>query len=241
MGIGLVNVVANGPCAKNLDPRELSGLTIGMNAAYRYWETINWQPDFYACLDAQAIHNHLDWVAKSISENKIKGFFLHSEAKGLLPALDESKTVYLNDVRKIGFSSKREQNIFKSPLASFVTTGSWAIRYAAHLGATEIKLYGFDLKYNKTVSKKHGILRRQATQETSNQNYFFDGYQLPGDKFNEANPWFIPFDLHKFAVLSAIKEVARIYPHIKIQNFGGHPEITGLLDSYKFRNGDSVD
>ena len=240
MGVGIVNVVANGPSAKNLDPRELPGLTIGMNAAYRYWETIDWQPDFYACLDSQAIHNHSDWISKSLLEEKIKGLFLHSEAKALVPALNEEKIIYLNDVRRVGFSSKKDPNVFKSQWASFVTTGAWAIRYAAHLGASEIALYGFDLTYKKTISKKDGILRRQVTEETLNENYFFDGYQLPGDNFNVANPWFIPFDLHKFAVLSAIKEVSKIYPHIKFQSFGGHPEISKLLDSNRFRNGGSV-
>ena len=210
MSIGLVNVVANGPSAKKIDPRELSGLTIGMNAAYRYWETINWQPDFYACLDSQAIMNHSDWIAKSISEERIKGFFLHSDAKGLLAAVDESKIIYLDAVRKLGFSSKKEPNAFKSQWASFVTTGSWAIRYAAHLGAKDINLYGFDLKYKRTASKKDGILRRHVITETSNENYFFEGYQLPGDNFNVANPWFFPFDLHKFAVLSTIREISRI-------------------------------
>ena len=54
-----VVVLGNGPSLKGFNFLCLSNVdSIGMNAAYRHWERINWYPTHYVCLDDQLIETH---------------------------------------------------------------------------------------------------------------------------------------------------------------------------------------
>ena len=56
---GLCIVLGNGPSLKGFDFARLDGVaSLGMNAAYRYWDQIGWYPTYYACLDDQLIQTH---------------------------------------------------------------------------------------------------------------------------------------------------------------------------------------
>ena len=45
-------IMGNGPSIKGFDFHRLKDFDVfGMNAAYRYWDKINWYPQYYSCLD----------------------------------------------------------------------------------------------------------------------------------------------------------------------------------------------
>ena len=70
-------VLGNGPSLKGTDFLEFNHVdSIGMNAAYRFWEKIDWYPTHYICLDDQLIETHADAIYNLITTNKVKTAFL---------------------------------------------------------------------------------------------------------------------------------------------------------------------
>ena len=72
-------VMGNGPSLKGFDFKRLQGVaSLGMNAAYRYWDEIDWYPSYYACLDDQMIESHHHQIYRLWQEGRIEQFFVHS-------------------------------------------------------------------------------------------------------------------------------------------------------------------
>ena len=70
-------VLGNGPSLRGFDFKKLKDYhTIGLNAAYRYWEKINWYPTYYCCLDPELINTHHKNIYDMIVNKKIKKMFL---------------------------------------------------------------------------------------------------------------------------------------------------------------------
>lgn len=97
---------------------------------------------------------------------------------------------------------------FKFANTKLITTGAWAVRYAAFMGFTEITTLGIDLKYVEILSEAEqleGIRLKMKSTPKSNPNYFFDGYQLKGDEYQVPNPTVHERNLH----VSSFEDVAR--------------------------------
>lgn len=227
------SILANGPSLKGHDFESLSGPTIGMNAAYRFWQEIDWFPDFYVCLDAQLIQTHQNFLVEASRKNLFRGMFLHQSARHIGLVENGTNMLFLDEVRTLfGLTRKKGKHLaFRTRNNFAVTTGSWAIRYAAYLGASEIELAGYDLNYKEKKGIRKLGLTGKVADGSGDENYFFSGYQKAGDKYNVANPSFYPFDLHKHSVFLAIKELSNLPEPIRFHFISGHPELRSLISS----------
>lgn len=189
-------ILGNGPSLKGFDLHSLSPFTtIGMNAAYRYWDRIGWRPTHYTCCDLVVGLSHIDAIRRLIREGRtqprdgvrsIQKFLLRHN---LIEALGEDA----EDARVLNFDALRIQ----TPLFQIdpITTGSHALLWSGVMGCDRAVLMGIDGNYTEIVdgAKRRDGIVLEITEQKSNPNYFFEDYQQPGDKYNVPNP--IP-DLH---------------------------------------------
>lgn len=175
-------ILGNGPSLRGANLPLLSPYaTIGFNAAYRYWREIDWRPRHYACLDLVVGLSHKDAITELINEGRITSFLLRAN---LIDAL--GRTGAAPHVMNYDALASR-YDLFSDPT---VTTGSGGALWAAHMGFETIVLLGVDGQYQEIVKgaeKRDGIELEIVSKQT-NPNYFFDGYQQPGDRYNIPNP-----------------------------------------------------
>lgn len=182
-------VLGNGPSMRGFDFTKLKDYkTVGLNAAYRYWDQIGWYPTYYCCLDVQLIRSHHKQIKRMVDEGIIKRFLLRENILDYYPnILKTGKVDILN--------TKRRGRYFRSSKPQVITTGGYAVRYAMQLGFKKVYLLGIDCKYveilpeatHMTNNKKDVRLRMTKTPK-HNPNYFFDGYQQAGDLYHIPNP-----------------------------------------------------
>jgi glycosyltransferase involved in cell wall biosynthesis len=200
-------VIGNGPSLKGFDFTRLNGVaTLGMNAAYRYWDQIDWYPTIYTCMDDKVTQTHHQHIKRLIDEGRIKYFFLTRFMLDYYPELKYDARIFFleqfNENHK--YQARKydlnliESPFFKSSTPAKITTGSCAVRFGCFLGYTSISIIGVDLEYQEViqgVSRREGIGLEITQKITNNPNYFFDGYQEAGDSFNIPNPAHLG-DLH---------------------------------------------
>lgn len=192
--------MGNGPSLRGFDFARLAQVdTIGMNAAYRYWHTIDWRPTHYVCLDDALIDTHHSEIRNLIEEARVESFFLSGQMLNHHPDLARRKGIRFLDefirhwhvVRGKAFGLKFHPHpVFRTKAQNLITTGAYAVRYAAMLGYRQIGLLGIDLNYIEPEFAENLEGDRLRITETpgSNPNYFFDGYQQAGDLFHIPNP-----------------------------------------------------
>jgi hypothetical protein len=202
-------VLGNGPSLARIDLTALSPYAaIGLNAAYRHWRTIGWRPRYYACLDLVVGLSHKDAIAELIEEGRIERFLLRAN---LIEALGPVG----RNPRVVSYEALRERA--PALAASPITTGSHAALWAASMGYEQIVLLGVDATYKEVVegaAQRQGI-ELEIVREGANPNYYFEGYQTPGDRFNLPNP---RPDLH----LNAWRSAARTLRAAGISAFNGN-------------------
>ena len=179
-------ILGNGPSLKGFDFFQLEGYdTIGMNAAYRYWDRINWYPTYYICLDTIVVKSHHEEINRLVMQSDklgIKKFFVRKELFELQPHLEfHPKVISYEDMKS------------KNPLAFdciHVTTGSFAARFGIHEGYKDLIMLGIDetyVNFIKESKRKENITLEITETPTENPNYFFADYQQKGDEYQIAN------------------------------------------------------
>lgn len=178
-------VLGNGPSLGQIDlPRLSPYATIGLNAAYRHWRAINWRPRYYACLDEVVGLSHARGIAGLIEESQhgegIQAFLLRQNLIGALGVAADDPRVINFDALRVGSDLLRVDPI---------TTGSHATLWAAALGYRQIVVLGVDGRYKEIVpgAERRGGHVLEITQTAENPNYFFSGYQQPGDRYHVPN------------------------------------------------------
>ena len=179
-------ILGNGPSLKGFDFSNFkSKIVFGMNAAYRYWDKINWYPDYYSCLDLVVGLSHKDEIKRLIEnshEYGIKKFLLRDN-------LIQEMGPMQNGDRVVNFDAiKPHTHLLSAPT---ISTGSHTAGWAAMLGYENIYLMGIDCNYVEIVDG--AVKGKKGTElviqeEKNNPNYFFDGYQKKGDLYNVPNP-----------------------------------------------------
>jgi hypothetical protein len=214
---GTLVILGNGPSLRGFDFERLSGVaTLGMNAAYRHWDRIDWRPTHYACLDDALIETHKSEILRLIAEDRISSFFLSGRMLELEPGLANHPKVRFLDEFVPHWLKRRGQNhgltfidsdAFRTGQDAFVTTGAYSVRYAAWLGYDQIVLLGIDLTYHGLPESEAVDDLRLVMTETPkhNPNYFFDDYQRQGDAFQVPNPESHDQELH-IAAFEAVRD-----------------------------------
>ena len=186
-------VLGNGPSLRGFDFGRLEGFdTMGMNAAYRYWERIGWYPRYYISLDTVVGLSHKEAIARLIRESDAHGIRYFVLRRNLVDCLedlaDHPRILVFDDMRK-SFSLLSEEPI---------PTGSHAALMGAVLGYRTIYLLGIDCNYVEHVCGSRiveGNVLEIADGGAGNPNYFFDDYQRRSDRYHVPNPETSP-DLH---------------------------------------------
>lgn len=178
---GTAFILGNGPSLRGVDLKRLPGPTFGMNAAYRYWRTIDWRPTFYSCLDLVVGLSHREAIAELIEEGRIERFLLRSNLIDALGDPGKAPTVVC-----------WEELASTEPLVADprVTTGSHTTLWAASMGFRRIVLAGIDGHYRERVdgAREAADGTLEIVDAAPNPNYFFDEYQKVGDRYNIPNP-----------------------------------------------------
>jgi glycosyltransferase involved in cell wall biosynthesis len=185
-------LLGNGPSLKGFDFDMLRDVdALGMNAAYRHWRTIGWYPRYYACLDDVLGFSHRGAVDEMVLNAERLGIDLFFLCADLVRALSPAAR---GSVRVVDFDAVGGEGGLLD--CHPWTTGSHAALFAALLGYRMIYVLGVDCNYVERVDgaeARQNTVLELARTPTENPNYFFDGYQLAGDRYNVPNP--IP-DLH---------------------------------------------
>ncbi|MCQ8185144.1 hypothetical protein NOG11_07035 [Parvularcula sp. BGMRC 0090] len=152
-----------------------------MNAAYRYWRTIGWRPHCYSCLDLVVGLSHRDEIAALIEERRIQRFLLRQNLIDALGPIGRAEGVTAFEALLL-----RDRRL----AAPTITTGSHTALWAMHLGFRKIVLMGIDGNYREVVvgAERREEHELEIVKECENPNYFFEGYQRPGDRYNLPNP-----------------------------------------------------
>jgi hypothetical protein len=209
-------VMGNGPSLAQLkDFHWLKNFeidTIGMNAAYRYWEKINWYPTYYSCFDHVVTNHHKKKLAEMIENQSIpivKYFLLQKisdSQKNQVVDINGSVGTFSNNFETFGYGGG---------------TGQCACEVGVCLGYKKLLLIGIDGNYVELINECQQreidgtiVLEIKETPK-KNPNYFIDDYQQAGDLYNlpqchkfHVEPW------NKFAAFAREN-------HIDVVNCGG--------------------
>ncbi len=185
-------VLGNGPSLAGVNFEHFSQFdAIGMSAAYRHWRRIGWRPRYYACLDTVVGVSHraeIETMIRQADELGIDAFLLRDNLiQGCEPAVGRSgRVINFDELAALGGLLDVEP----------ITTGSHAALFEALLGYRRMLLLGIDCDYVERLPEavQLGETELQLLETPQrNPNYFFEGYQRAGDRYNIPNP--VP-DLH---------------------------------------------
>jgi FkbM family methyltransferase len=184
----LAAVLGNGPSLRGFDfIHNLSEFdTFGMNAAYRHWDAVGWYPTYYSCLDLVVGLSHKDAVQRLIENAATYGIRRFLLRANLIEALGKTGTLDCVDCLETLHAAGNP--FFRSPR---ITTGSHTLAWAASLGYSNIVLLGIDgykVEILPEAERQEGFVLEIKKTPIRNPNYFFDGYQQAGDRYNIPNP-----------------------------------------------------
>lgn len=180
-----VFILGNGPSLKGAPFDELRKYaTIGMNAAYRFWDRVGFYPDYYCCLDTVVLESHKVEIHRLIQDADslgIRKFLLRKEFADFYPEmLRHPRVLFLEDLAQ-------DVPMFR---LDKITTGSFSLLFALFLGYRDVYLLGIDLNYVEQLPEaelKGGRVLEITADPAGNPNYFFDDYQQKGDRYNPPN------------------------------------------------------
>ncbi|MGF1539104.1 MAG: hypothetical protein ACFCU5_01425 [Pleurocapsa sp.] len=231
-------VIGNGPSLKGFDFKNFYGLkTLGMNAAYRYWQRINWYPSYYCCLDDRTLATHHQQIYELLMREKVERIFVTYKFLDFYPKLANHERVDVLDsfvshryrLRQEQYGFPRKQaNSFLTDYPQKLTTGSYSVRYGIYLGYRQILLLGIDCRYVPVVTGARVVDDlKMVMDETpnTNQNYFFDDYQQAGDVFQIPNPEVHQGNLHLQSFEALREDLANYTPDVEVINCNRQSEL----------------
>lgn len=227
-------VIGNGPSAKLVNYNHIKQHNIdfiGMNSAFRFWDTIGVYPKYYISVDTVVTKSNAKDIIRLIKESSIEKYFLSKTFCDIHPEYEFHEKVVIID-KIIGDKSYR----FLSDNGPR-TTGAWGLRVAAEMEYGRVSLIGFDgireelLKEAERVNGANSIELRVKNNPKFNPNYFFSGYQQKGDSYQVPNVEGYTkqngIKLHTDAVQKAISDLQRI-SNIEIYSHS-HDDYTGVF------------
>lgn len=177
-------ILGNGPSLAGFPFEKIPPMaSLGMNAAYRFWDETGFYPTYYCCFDDVVMESHREEIARLINERKKNGiqkFFLRSKMLDWYPELAQNADVFFLEQLKQDIDWFGRDKI---------TTGSFSVLVGYFLGFRNIYLLGIDLNYVEVLpeTKQEGRILEIAADPEQNPNYFFAGYQRKGDRYNPPN------------------------------------------------------
>jgi hypothetical protein len=213
-----VLILGNGPSCKNINFHEIdkNTITLGMNSAYRYWDTIDWYPDIYVSLDPVVVLDHAENINILLQNKKIKLFFLNDNILNKFPEMKSNdKIIFLSDVHY-------KFHLFNNGM---LTTGAYSIRLIIFMGYYNIDFIGIDCDYINKIKESEELENNKLIikeEPDTNQNYFFDFYQKKGDVYQIPN---VNKDFHLRSVNSVQNDIINMNIDLNINNLTNNKKI----------------
>jgi hypothetical protein len=180
-------IIGNGPSTKQIDDfNKIQITSIGLNAAYKRYNEINWHPDYYCVFDDRLFNSHRQQIKEYAK--KVKTIFSNS----IIETINHEHIRFITTWHKF--------NNIPMSTSSFCDchdSGATSTLLSMYLGSKEIYLIGMDanhipikesVRINNIGLGKTGQLRVTKEPEVNN-NYWFDSYQNKGDVYNYPNPY----------------------------------------------------
>jgi hypothetical protein len=191
-------IMGNGPSlGEIMSNSELLNLvrrfdTFGLNAAYRAYKKIGFYPTYFGSFDYRVCDSHAQSFEELVyGENSIKRFFFAKQSVFSDKCKSNSRFQVINfNAAPKGVS---EQNALSSSFENFYDCGSSgtnAIQAGYIMGYRRFILLGVDCNYVEIldgVKDIDGIRYEVVSEIKHNPNYWFEGYQVPGDQFHKPN------------------------------------------------------
>jgi hypothetical protein len=210
-------VLGNGPSLQKLIEFGLDNIpedivTVGLNAAYRFYQKEGWYPHYYGSFDSKVTPFHSENIIKMLDDPSCRtekfltiGDFLDKPSwhHGYHPKVDArpnhkwfNPTWYLTNP--------------KSKHTGMVSSGQNALKFLLQAGYTKIYLIGIDGYVTEKVQGAKVIPGgyTMADTPTSNPNYFMNDYQQKGDIFTPVNgsAHFVAWEEVKNNIIAAGKQ-----------------------------------
>lgn len=191
-------VLGNGPSLGEImnNPDYLNLLkkrdTFALNSSYRAFKEYNFYPTYFGCFDYIVNESHKQEFEKLVLENNsIKKFYfignIIKKQKMYHPKVYNSPRF-----QKFNFINTHNPKFTKNinKFENFGSSGANASQVGLILGYKNIILLGCDCNYVEKVEgvesydkkKKHKLVLTKNID--NNPNYWFNDYQIKGDKFN---------------------------------------------------------
>lgn len=191
-------VMGNGRSLKDIDINILRNYdTFGLNSAYRIYDEIDFYPTYFGCFDYLVNESHKDQFEKLVLTSRISEFYFIGSG-------DKKQELYSDEVRRhnkfkkfnfkhVNVDSVKSLSENVENLVNFGSSGANATQIGILMGYKRIVLVGCDCDYVEKIpeadvydaDKSHRLVIKENV--TDNPNYWFDSYQMVGDKYNLPN------------------------------------------------------
>lgn len=166
--------------------------TFGLNAAYRAYDRYDFYPTYFGSFDFRVCDSHAEAFSELVrGENPIKRFFFAKQS------VFDDQTKAHPRFQAINFKAAPQgvsrQTKLSSSFGDFDDCGSSgtnAVQAGYLMGYRHFILLGVDCNYVEIldgVKDIDGIRYEVVDEIKSNPNYWFEGYQIKGDKFHKPN------------------------------------------------------
>jgi hypothetical protein len=179
-------LIGNGPSTKllldNFKNISKKFSTLGTSLAFRYYQKINWFPDYYVLADSKVVLARQDEIKNTFLDNNfnLENLYLSYKVSGLdhkvinhsttgCAALDVSNALGYKNIYLIGIEN------------SYVEKLNEARKLSMYEKYFKLKIQNLDLPRN---SKK---LYKITNTVKENPNYFINDYQQIGDIYSKPN------------------------------------------------------
>lgn len=228
-------IMGNGPSLNKLIEYGLDKIpedidTVGLNAAYRFFEKEGWYPDYYGSFDSKVTPHHSVNIIKMLDRPECTtkkfltiGDFLDKPSwhHGYHPKVDARPNhKWFNPTWYLAYPNSKHTGM--------VSSGQSALKFLLQEGYTKIYLIGVDgykvERLPQTRVMNGGGLMMQNTP-TENPNYFMDDYQQQGDIYSPVNgrSHFIAWEEVKNNIYAANKQdeisIINLNPESQVKTF----------------------
>ncbi len=198
-------VMGNGPSLKEImdNPKYLNIIrqnhSFGLNAAYRAYDKYDFYPTYFGCFDYVVNESHKENFEKLVlSQNPIQKFYFIGNAQqkqNLFKEEVRNNEKFINfNFKTVPFGNKKidvwPKDYSLKNLTHLGSSGVDACQLGLLMGYKQIYLVGCDCNYIDKFSDNIGIkgnLYSITDDVNHNPNYWFDDYQIKGDKYNKPN------------------------------------------------------
>ena len=248
-----VLVIGNGPSAKDFKFDDYESIvkhttnkttfyeiTLTMNNFYRYSEKINWYSNIYVSLDVVVTESNVQKIKEMIDNKKHELYYLDDIFLKFYPEYKDNEIiVFRSELKDIDITFSDE---------SLVTTGSDSVRLMLICNFYNINIIGIDCNYKRennqlidgmeVIKTTHNII--EVKEDINNPNYFFEGYNVKGDRLNfpdcrlNENLQKYGNDLHYLSWVQLVEAIKRFnennYKKVSVESLSKNSRINDLLN-----------